>query len=51
MDQIYYFKDLSKCIPDYTKIVLIMFLTRNDVDLPTECGYLRNDINRLCIEF
>ena len=28
-----------------------MFSTEGDVDLLDECGYLKNDLNRLCIEF
>ena len=46
-----YFKDMSESIPDYGKIVLLMFLIKNDVDLLNECGYLKNDINRQNIEF
>ena len=28
-----------------------MFLIRKDVDLFTECGFLKSDIHRLCLEF
>ena len=28
-----------------------MFLIKNDVVVITECGYLKNDINRLCLGF
>ena len=42
---------LFESILDYRKIVLIMFSIKNDVDLLTECGYLKNDIHRLCLEF
>ena len=28
-----------------------MFLIKNDVDFSTECGYLKNDIHRLRLEF
>ena len=36
---------------EYRKVVLITFLIKNDVDLLTESGFLKNDINRLCFEF
>ena len=41
-----YFKVLFESIPDYRKIVLLMFLIKNDNDLLTECGFLKDDINR-----
>ena len=28
-----------------------MFSIKNDVDLINECGYLKNDVNRLYLEF
>ena len=46
-----YFKDLLESVPDYRKKVLLMFLIKNDVDLINACGFLRNDINRLNIQF
>ena len=51
MDNVNYFRDLFKSIHDYRKIVLLMFLIKNDNDLLTECGFLKGDINRLCREF
>ena len=30
---------------DYTKIVLLMFLIKNESDLLQECGFLKNDID------
>ena len=51
MDHVNYFKDLFSSIPDYRKLVLLMFLTINDVDLWHECGFLRDDIIRLFLEF
>ena len=51
MDHVNYFKYLFESIPDYRKIVLLMFLIKNDVDLLTECGFLKIDNNRLCLEF
>ena len=40
-----YFKDMFESIPDYRKIVLLMFLNKNDNDIVKECGFLTNDIN------
>ena len=51
MDNVNYFKDLFDSIPDYRKIVLLMFLLKNDIELLTESGLLKSDINRLCKEF
>ena len=45
MDNINYFKDLFESIPDYQKIVLIMFLIKNDLNFLHECGFLKSDIN------
>ena len=36
---------------DYRKIVLLMFLIKNDVNFLYECGFLKGDINFLCQEF
>ena len=51
MDNVNYFKDLFESIPDYKKIVLLMFLIKNDVDFLYECGFLKGDINFLYREF
>ena len=51
MDNTIFFKDLFESIPDYKKIVLLMFLIKNDVDMLYECGFLRGDINFLYREF
>ena len=51
MNYIIYFKGLFESISEYRKNVLLGTLIKNDVDLTHECGYLRNDFNRLCIEF
>ena len=51
MDQISYFKDLFESIPKYKKLVVLIFLIKNDLDWLQEYGFLINDINRLCIEF
>ena len=46
-----YFKDVFEFIPDYRKIVLLIFLIQNDNDLLKECGFLKNDVYRLSFEF
>ena len=51
MDNINYFRDLFESIPDYRKIVLLIFLIQNDKNLLKEIGFSKNDINRLSIEF
>ena len=51
MDNVNYFKDLFESIPDYKKIVLSMFLIKNDVKFLSECGFLKRDINFLYKEF
>ena len=43
MNNVNYFKDLSESIPDYKKIVLLMFLIKNDVNFLYECGFLKAD--------
>ena len=37
--------------PVFRKIVLLIFLTKNNSDLLNEGGLLKNDINRLNLEF
>ena len=51
MDNIYYSRDLYDSIPDYRKIVSIMFLNKIDSDLITECGFVKSDFNRLRLKF
>ena len=51
MDIIKYFKDLFESTPDYRKVVLLMFLIKNNNDLLTECGFLKEDTDRLCKKF
>ena len=41
------FKDLFESIPDYRKIVLLMFLIQNDKNLLKEIGFSKTDINLL----
>ena len=45
MNNLNYFTDFSESIPDYKKIVLLMFLIENDVTFLYECGFLKSDIN------
>ena len=42
-----YFEDLFESIPDYKKIILLIFLIRNDVNLLYECEFLKGDIHYL----
>ena len=51
MNKIKYFKDLFESIPDYKKIVLLLFLIKNDTNVLYECGFLKGDINFLYREF
>ena len=51
MNNINYFKDLFESIPDYKKIVLLLFLIKNDTNFSYECGFLKGDINFLYREF
>ena len=51
MNHANYSKDLFESVPDYRKRVLIMFLIKNEVDLLTEGGFLKNGTHRLCLEF
>ena len=50
MDNINYFKDLFESIPDYRKIVLLIFLIQNDKNLLKEIGFSKKDINLLNLE-
>ena len=51
MDNSNYFKDIFESIRDYRKIVLLIFLIQNDKFLLKEIGFIKNDINRLNLEF
>ena len=50
MNHVKYFKQLFQSIHDNRKIVLLLFLIENDNDLLTDCGFLKNANNRLCLE-
>ena len=51
MDHVNYFKNLFESIPDYRKVVLLVFSIKNDSDSLNECGFLKNDKNILNQEF
>ena len=51
MNNVNYFKELFESIPDYKKIVLLLFLIENDVNFLYEYGFLKGDINYLYEEF
>ena len=51
MNNVNYFTDFFESIPDYKKIVLLMFLIKNDVYFLYECGFLKGDINFLYKEY
>ena len=46
-----YFIDMFESIPDYRKIVLLIFLIQNDKNLLKEIGFSQRDINLLNLEF
>ena len=51
MDNVNYFKDLFESIPDYRKIVLLIFLIQKDKNLLKGIGFSKKDINLLNLEF
>ena len=51
MNNVNYFKNLFESIDDYRKIVLLMFLIKDDKNLLKEVGFSKNDINLLSLEF
>ena len=51
MNNTNYFNDLFESIPNYRKVVLLMFLIKNDKDLLLEIGFSERDINSLNKEF
>ena len=42
---------MFKSIPDYRKIVLLIFSIKKDENILQECGFLKSDVIRLCLEF
>ena len=50
MDHVNCFKDFIDPIPNCRKKVLLNFLIKNDNELLSECGFLKDDIDALCDE-
>ena len=50
MKNVNFFEDIFESIANYKKIVLIIFLNKNDVNFLYECGFLKCDIDFLCRE-
>ena len=46
-----YFKDIFESIPNYRKVVLLIFLIQNEKNLLKEIGFAKTDINNLNLEF
>ena len=46
-----FFKDIFESIPEYRKIVSLVFLIQIDVNCLYECGFLKIEINYLNKEF
>ena len=51
MNNTNYFNDLFESIPNYRKVILLIFLIKNDKDLLLEIGFSERDINSLNKEF
>ena len=51
MENINYFEDMFDSIPDYRKIVVLIFSIQNDKNLIKEIGLSKNDIILLKLEF
>ena len=51
MNNVKHFEDLSESILDYRKLVLLMFVIRNEVNLLYECGFMKGDIHYLYKNF
>ena len=51
MEHLNYCKDLFESIPDYGKILLILFLIQNDKKFLHDNGFKERDVNRLILEF
>ena len=51
MKYVSYFEDLFKSIHDYRKIVLLIFLNKDDKNFLREIDFSERDINRLNLEF
>ena len=51
MDLVIFFNETLKSIPNYRNTVLLLFSFKNHDELFTECGFLKDDINRFCKYF
>ena len=51
MDKVIYFKDLFESIADYKKLVILIFLIKNEVNFLYESGFLKNNVNFLNKQF
>ena len=51
MDNSNYFKHIFESIPDYRKVVLLIYLIQNDRILLREIGFSKKDINLINLEF
>ena len=51
MDNSNYFREIFESIPEYTKLVLSLFLIRIYKNLLLEIGFTELDINRVNLEF
>ena len=45
MNSVNYFKDMFESIPEYRKILLLIFLIQNDKDSLLEIGFSERDVN------
>ena len=46
-----YFRDKFESLPNYRKVVLLIFLIQNDKNLKKEIGFAKAAINNLNLEF
>ena len=46
-----YLRDIFEYIPDYRKVVLLIFLIQNNKNFLKEIGFAKDDINNLNLEF
>ena len=46
-----YFTHMFECVPDYRKIVLLVFSIQNDKNFLKEIGFSKNDIKLIKLEF
>ena len=51
MNNVNYFKDMFESIPDYRKIVLLIYLIQNDKNSLKEIGFCKEEPNLLNLEF